>query len=729
MFCAFEQYLDQEYTENPFYEMNLQPEHKNTPTKVEPKHRIKGFSPQEIETELQMTNIRTSTPPKAEENVLKTPKTPEELPNTPLKNHNNLQQSNQIIKNKDLNNLEDDFSFKADFIETQEDLDMSSIRKHSPITRLEKTPRAIIHEISQQDPVDHQTPKKKAKAKKKKRNNLKYLNNFQNWQKQKDLKLDIARKYNRMKEMEEIKPFRCKSTNKLPLGYVNPIEKLKLDRDKKLSNKRLVNKPPIGKPEINKKSRRLAKKIHPNGTKIWERMYSYSQKNLHSNLSFNLSKDSSENNILQFTKPSRNNSHSRNRKEKLQGACNRLYNQALKHHKYIDEKMKEKGTQNVRFVNKSSDRIVGKMATRKPLYFVPEVKENSNNIPDLPVKDLKNLPLPSNEFMDRNYNIHLRKLKEMQEIEENKLTELYSETGFIPIIDKKSKLITEDREANSQDIHKSLYEDYKYKRDKQKAMEADKSKRLNEEESIQTTFHPSITHYNQEEHYKYVDPKKYLHLERDKSYTEIYHREKMIESKSMHTLQPSLSHQKLHNQIKGLGNQDQIGSRCNLKGCFSKENLDINEHPPSSQIDDGSSAQSLIINESKSSNQTSFPSTTPFHPQTLFPSPLKDSSHYQIPSPEYNSRQEYSQFFDSLQKMRDNKNAKPSNEVDENKNDGGKCIINPPHPNQPKASSIQATEAQAQDKENNQLDHAPEIIQSIVQMEDNFVSFLDHTYE
>lgn len=120
----------------------------------------------------------------------------------------------------------------------------------------------------------------------------------------------------------------------------------------------------------------------------------------------------------------------------------------------------------------------------------------------------------------------------------------------------------------------------------------------------------------------------------------------------------------------------QIGSRCYLKCCYSKENLDINEHPPSSQLDDGSSAQSLIINESKSSNQTSFPPTTPFHPQTLFPSPLKDSSHDQIPSPEYNSRQEYSQFFDSLQKMRENKNAKPSNKVDENKDD------TPSHPNQ-----------------------------------------------
>lgn len=149
--------------------------------------------------------------------------------------------------------------------------------------------------------------------------------------------------------------------------------------------------------------------------------------------------------------------------------------------------------------------------------------------------------------------------------------------------------------------------------------------------------------------------------------------------------------------------------------------MDINEQPPSEQFDDDSSAQSLIIN----------------------------------------SREEYSQFFDSLQKMRENKNVRVSHEVEGNSNDNPTSqtqnILHPqtikhqnPHPNKPfphtpahpiqyfpllqnrdSENLVQAEQTHDQEdqaQENKELEKAPEIIHTIVQMEDNFVSFLDHTY-
>ena len=91
-----------------------------------------------------------------------------------------------------------------------------------------------------------------------------------------------------------------------------------------------------------------------------------------------------------------------NRKVSADGikASKRLYKQAKEHHMYIENKMKEKGVENIRFVNEKSEEIVVKMEDRKPLYFLPNSNEKHDEIKkEFVKKDLNKIHLLSGNFV------------------------------------------------------------------------------------------------------------------------------------------------------------------------------------------------------------------------------------------------------------------------------------------------------------------------------------------
>ena len=71
-------------------------------------------------------------------------------------------------------------------------------------------------------------------------------------------------------------------------------------------------------------------------------------------------------------------------------ACERLYDNSKKHHEYMKDKMNPKPLERMRFINKSSERLVQNMENRKPLYHIREQidSDQSDNPKSIKIKPL-----------------------------------------------------------------------------------------------------------------------------------------------------------------------------------------------------------------------------------------------------------------------------------------------------------------------------------------------------
>lgn len=186
----------------------------------------------------------------------------------------------------------------------------------------------------------------------------------------------------------------------------------------------------------------------------------------------------------------------------------------------------------------------------------------------------------------------MQKKKDIEEQENQKPVALYSDTGFVPKIDKHSKVLTGDRENNEpEDVYKNLYKDAEYWADKKKTMMQERLKKIKEDEVKEVTFHPNITHDKNVSIPRYVDPKLYLQ-NRDAmtNYSDLYKQGRIRTSRSTNVLQRRL----LHNSVS---------DRRLIKGCFSIMNLNNQAQLSrnlSSEFDlvQSQSGKLLIINNS-----------------------------------------------------------------------------------------------------------------------------------
>ena len=150
--------------------------------------------------------------------------------------------------------------------------------------------------------------------------------------------------------------------------------------------------------------------------------------------------------------------------------------------------------------------------------------------------------------MDRNYHIILKKAKDAEIAEHDAPVHIYSETGFVPVIDQHSKNMMESRESDPPgEIYKNLFKDAQYFKgtlssliliDKKLALIQEKLKKSMVDEVEGVTFKPKIDH-EEVDVPKYVDPKKYLNWnDKDATYWELYKQGKLKNSYSSATIQP-----------------------------------------------------------------------------------------------------------------------------------------------------------------------------------------------
>ena len=172
-------------------------------------------------------------------------------------------------------------------------------------------------------------------------------------------KLLLARYEKENKEISELKHFKWKNLSKLPKDYKNPIEGYdqRIKRYNAIKNRE--TKPPLGKPSIDRNSKKIANSRLDNSLSTWERMYSY--RNKHSNSSWDIRIKKPIEEIEQLVKQSRNCSLNKNNSSSWIVAWERLYENAKKHHEYIENKMKENKTHNINYVNKASQKIIERM--------------------------------------------------------------------------------------------------------------------------------------------------------------------------------------------------------------------------------------------------------------------------------------------------------------------------------------------------------------------------------
>ena len=214
----------------------------------------------------------------------------------------------------------------------------------------------------------------------------------------------------------------------------------------------------------------------------------------------------------------------------------------MKHHKYIDNRMKEKGTVNKSFINKNSQKIVDKMEDkRKPLYHINkreldeplnqskidlnEVKWDSQNQSQNNSKAMQN---QINKFIERNYKAPLQHKLDEREWYDNISKSIFSETGFIPIIDPQSKALAKDRETSkSGDVFQSLYNDATLINSKKFMMMQERYCKIMHDETRGVTFKP-WTSQRQIFVPKYVDPKTYLKINDNRRYFDQYKKIKII---------------------------------------------------------------------------------------------------------------------------------------------------------------------------------------------------------
>ena len=93
---------------------------------------------------------------------------------------------------------------------------------------------------------------------------------------------------------------------------------------------------------------------------------------------------------------------------------------------------------------------------------------------------------------------------------------------YLKLINK-SKIITEERKHNDTgDIFKSLFEDHEFQKERKEALNKEKNQRNLDSELKEATFHPNISLMKQAQNPSLIDPQKYLNLEKNKCYNEIY---------------------------------------------------------------------------------------------------------------------------------------------------------------------------------------------------------------
>jgi len=148
--------------------------------------------------------------------------------------------------------------------------------------------------------------------------------------------------------------------------------------------------------------------------------------------------------------------------------------------------------------------------------------------------------------MDRNYHQALRKKKQDEENLKNQPIHLSSETGFVPIIDERSKKITSDRENEDKDeVYKNLYQDSQFIKDKKEAMAEEREKERKKKEDEEHTFQPSTAPSSQYSFHKFINPKKYLNLIEDSTYSEIHYKENKETNKIKNMKQPQVLHESI----------------------------------------------------------------------------------------------------------------------------------------------------------------------------------------
>ena len=171
------------------------------------------------------------------------------------------------------------------------------------------------------------------------------------------------------------------------------------------------------------------------------------------------------------------------------------------------------------------------------------------------------------------------KKAEESERQKNISATLYSETGFIPIIDKQSKTMTEIRENNEPgEIYKNLFKDAAFLNEKKQSMRDERNKKSIQDELKEATFCPQMQ-TKRAFVPKYVNPKSYLKSTNDtENYLEQFKRYKIISSKSTNILPNKLFSHMISTKCltKGSFNYSAVSLSANIKknlnGDFKKLN-------------------------------------------------------------------------------------------------------------------------------------------------------------
>jgi len=115
--------------------------------------------------------------------------------------------------------------------------------------------------------------------------------------------------------------------------------------------------------------------------------HNFSIKGSRVNSTFDIQSSDDNTQLDKYVQSSRNHSLVKHPSTDGLKASARLYAKAMEHHDYIQNKMQEKGIKNIRFVNKSSERMLEK---RKPLYYI---RSNSTQQIKVSPKNLIKPPL------------------------------------------------------------------------------------------------------------------------------------------------------------------------------------------------------------------------------------------------------------------------------------------------------------------------------------------------
>ena len=175
-------------------------------------------------------------------------------------------------------------------------------------------------------------------------------------------------------------------------------------------------------------------------------------------------------------------------------------NKAVEHTQYIENKMKEKGTKDIDFVNKTSREMVEKMnEKRKPLYYIEGKKEETER----KMRNWRSIRKGFEVFIERNYTSQMEKIIERK----RRWKEGDELSGFVPRIDENSKTMMEIREKNEPgEIYKNLFNDAKFMKEKRDKMIEERNRKMLQDELKETTFQPQIVS-RREFIGTYVDPK------------------------------------------------------------------------------------------------------------------------------------------------------------------------------------------------------------------------------